>query len=367
LEKIFKNLANLAKIPITGGRFQEIKAYALSGKSKMRIEGARKMAKFYETIGCPLDPDNMSWVVIKNFLEQHNVLKDRKSSEETAIPKITKNFAVHHWLESFHIFLGRKVGVCQASLTYVVREELMVDVVPPPRAVDEPHSEKYGSIKGDQANCLSHTHALFKIDNAEVFDMIEMAVRGSEIAPTIAPFCKTRYGHGALKAIKNQHAGVRVWDDIIKNAKEVMGRSHKWTGLTSFTLTQHCNLHHKAYIALSEAADHVPVQIPDEQTRVTNLMDSLDMGDPTVLAVVSSVRQDDANKRVNFKAAVTFLVQSCPVATKQAKKKVSFDASVAAVDVKQGTGSNKPKMGKTGVPLHYHKKADFFKLSQAQK
>jgi hypothetical protein len=188
----------------------------MSGKSKMRIEGARKMAKFYKTIGCPLDPDNMSWVVIKNFLEQHNALKDRKSSEETAIPMITKNFAVHHWLESFHIFIGRKVGVCQASLTYVVREELMVDVVPPPRAVDEPHLEKYGSIKGDQANCLSHTHALFKINNAEVFDMIETAVRGSEIAPTIVPFRKIRDGRGALKAIKNQHAGVRVWDDIVK-------------------------------------------------------------------------------------------------------------------------------------------------------
>jgi hypothetical protein len=135
---------------------------------------------------------------------------------------------------------------------------------PPPRAVDEPHSEKYGSIKGDHANRLSHTHALLKINNAKVFDMIEMAVRGSEIAPTIAPFCKTPDGRGALKAIKNQHAGVRVWDDIVKNAKEVMGGSRKWTGLTSFTLTQHCNLHCKAYIALSDTADHVPVQIPDE-------------------------------------------------------------------------------------------------------
>ncbi len=100
---------------------------------------------------------------------------------------------------------------------------------------------------------------------------------------------------------------------------------------------------------------------------MTNLIDSLDTVDPTVLAAVSLVRQDNANKRVNFEAVVNFLVQSCPVATKQAKKKVSFDASVAAVDVKQGTGSNKPKMGKTGVPLRYHKKADFFKLSQAQK
>ena len=117
LEKIFKNLANPAKILITRGHLQEINAYAMSRKSKMRIEGARKMAKFYKTIGCPLEPNIMSLVVIKNFLEQHNVLKDRKSSEETSIPIITKNFAVHLWLKSFHIFLGRKVGVCQASLT----------------------------------------------------------------------------------------------------------------------------------------------------------------------------------------------------------------------------------------------------------
>jgi hypothetical protein len=95
-----------------------------------------------------------------------------------------------------------------------------------------------------------------------------------------------------------------------------MGGSRKWTGVTSFTLTQHCNLHHKAYIALSEAADYVPVQISDEQKRVTNLMDSLDTVDPTVLAAVSLVRQDDANKQVNFEVAVTFLVQSCAVAMK---------------------------------------------------
>ncbi len=64
----------------------------------------------------------------------------------------------------------------------------------------------------------SHTHAHFKIDNANVFNMIETAVCGSEIAPTIVPFCQTRDGRGALKAIKNQHVGVRVWDDIVKNA-----------------------------------------------------------------------------------------------------------------------------------------------------
>jgi hypothetical protein len=42
--------------------------------------------------------------------------------------------------------------------------------------------------------------------------------------------------------------------------------------------------------------------------------------------------------------------------TSVATDRSGFDESVAAVDVKQGTGSNKIKMGKTGVPLRYHKR-----------
>ena len=68
---------------------------------------------------------------------------------------------------------------------------------------------------------------------------------------------------------------------------------------------------------MGEASDHVPVQIPDERTRVTNLMDSFETVDPTVLSALSSVRQDELLKRVNFEAAVLFLIQSCPVVAKQ--------------------------------------------------
>ena len=125
----------------------------------------------------------------------------------------------------------------------------------------EPHSEEFGSIEGDQAHCLSHTHDLFKINNAEVFNLIELTVRGSNIGPTITPFRKHRDGRGALKAFVDQHAGVRVWDDMVKSAKDVMGGSRKWTRTTAFTIAQHCNVHCKAFIALGKAADPVPVHM----------------------------------------------------------------------------------------------------------
>ena len=368
MEKIFSNLAKPPKTALPNGRLRETEPYRMTGKSKMRILGAAKLVKFYKTISRPLDPSSMTWTVIKNFLEQHQALKERKSrsSDDTSIPKITKTLPVYNWIQSLNNYLNRRVGVRNAGLSYVVREVAAVSVIVPARALDEPHSEEYGSIEGDQTHRLSHTHALFKVNNAEVFDIIEQGVRGSDIAPTIALYRKRRDGRGALKAIIDQHAGVRVWDDMVRSAKEVMGGSRKWTGTTAFTISQHCQVHRKAFIALQEASDHVPVQIPDERTRVTNLMDSFETVDPTVLAALSSVRQDELAKRVNFEAAVSFLIQSCPVVAKQKKKGVTFSANVAAVDT-AGTPPGKPMMGTTGVQLRYYKKEDFGKLTAPQR
>ena len=191
-------------------------------------------------------------------------------------------------------------------------------------------------------------------------------MRGGNIAPTIAPFCKRCDGRGALKAIVDQHAGVRVWDDMAKCAKDVMGGSCKWTGTTVFTVAQHCNVHCKAFIALGKAADHVHVQIPDERTKVTNLMDSFETVDPTVLAALSSVHQDEGCKMINFEACVTFLIQSCPVVAKQKKKSVAFGASVSAIET-HGPTSNKPLVGASGEPLLYHEKEEFAKLTPVQR
>jgi hypothetical protein len=110
---------------------------------------------------------------------------------------------------------------------------------------------------------------------------------------------------------------------MVKSAKDVMSGSRKWTGTTAFTIAQNCSVHWKAFIALGEASDHVPVQIPDERTRGTNLMDSFETIDPTVLAALSPVRQDEVIKRVNFEASVSFLIQSCPVVAKQKKMLVN--------------------------------------------
>ncbi len=87
---------------------------------------------------------------------------------------------------------------------------------------------------------------------------------------------------------------------------------------------------------------------------------------------MAAVRQDDADKRINFENAFTFLAPSCPVLAKATKKgRISFEANVF------GTGGNphqgglgwdhkKPGKGATGVALCYHKFEEFKNPSKEQ-
>jgi hypothetical protein len=200
LKGIFLNLLKPPKVPATGaaalaaGRLREIMAYEVSAKSKMRLKGAQKMVKFYENVRRDLDPQNMTWLVIKRFLEQWKALMEHKKEDFGLPPKLTKHYPVHKWMELMVLYLGQKVGVCNAPLAYVVWAGAIVPAVPPPLQAGEPHSEQHGSIEGDLIGRMTRNHALFKVNNGAIYNMIESSTRGSDVTSSIAPFRKTRDG-----------------------------------------------------------------------------------------------------------------------------------------------------------------------------
>ena len=106
-------------------------------------------------------------------------------------------------------------------------------------------------------------HPLYKVDNGMVYDMIEYAVWGHDVAATIAAFCRARDGRGALLALKSQHAGKAIYDQLVKEAENML-KHRQWSGTSSITLQQHMGLHRKAFITLSECAEQIPVDVPDE-------------------------------------------------------------------------------------------------------
>jgi hypothetical protein len=112
----------------------------------MWLKGAMLIVKFYGDVGRPLDPDNMAWPVMKHFLEQWKALMERKKAENGTPPKISKNRAVHKWIDAFTLHLSQKVGVRNAPVGYVVRAVVAVDATPPARQAGDPHSVETGQF-----------------------------------------------------------------------------------------------------------------------------------------------------------------------------------------------------------------------------
>ncbi len=112
LSMIFLNLYKPPKMPAAGaaaidmGQLCEIPTFEVSAKSKMRLKGAMLIAKFYDNVGHPLDPNNMSWIVIKCFLEQWKALMEHKKADHGPPLKLTKNQAVHKWVDFFIFYLS---------------------------------------------------------------------------------------------------------------------------------------------------------------------------------------------------------------------------------------------------------------------
>ena len=163
---IFSNLLKPPKVPVTGaaaranGTLREIQAYEVLARSKMRLKSARLIAKFYDNVGHPLDPDNMAWPVIKRFLEQWKALMERKKADHGQPPKLTKNHAIHKWVDSFVLRISQKVGVHDAPLDYIVRAIAAIDHAPPARQIGDPHSIEMGSIDGDLTDSSKHTRTM---------------------------------------------------------------------------------------------------------------------------------------------------------------------------------------------------------------
>jgi hypothetical protein len=90
-------------------------------------------------------------------------------------------------------------------------------------------------------------------------------------------------------AINAQHAGKDVWVKLHKKAELVL-QTQKWPGTTNVTLAQHMGKHRQAFITLTKCAEHIPVDVLNTHFRVTYLMESLTLVDPTILAALAAVR-----------------------------------------------------------------------------
>ena len=202
-------------------------------------------------------------------------------------------------------------------LMFVIRKNhLPTPAACPANAPNKPHSNIYGSVKEELIQRCSHDHPSFSDDNESVYLKLEEATRDTKFSTTIKSFKKD--GRGAYMALIAQHAGDDKWQDILRKGLHIL-HSQKWNGQSNYSLEKHCQAHRSAYNSIVEAAMHIPYEVPNEHSRVSFLLESLNCKDPELLAATAFIKQnhDLQGPRFHFEAAVACILPEDPVARRR--------------------------------------------------
>ena len=150
--------------------------FVFGAKSQARLEVACDLIRFYETIGRPLTASNITWQpVMRNFGEIWKSMVARKEASDPDTPKISKGLPIMKWTESFRDHLHQCYGMRTIPLAYVIRDDVAVTGPCPPLRTDQPFSDQYGSVDEDLIHRASHSHGLFRDDNAAVYKLISFS------------------------------------------------------------------------------------------------------------------------------------------------------------------------------------------------
>ena len=162
------------------------------------------------------------------------------------------------WTEVFSDVTRRVIGTRTIPLSYVIRE--IVDVPSAAPALSrlsgstatslrqEPFSDDFGSVEEELIGRATHSHPLYRDDNATIYFFLEEATRSTMYASSIQPHSRRKDGRGAWLALTNQYAGKDKWpeeifDLSISNARGAIRDKEK-----SSLKTKYINLVHSITI-----------------------------------------------------------------------------------------------------------------------
>jgi hypothetical protein len=155
-----------------------------------------------------------------------------------------------------------------------------------------------------------------------VYYYLEEATRSTSYAASIKPFQRNKDGCGAWIALKAQYAGTDKWEAELKKQDELL-HNRKWKGQANFPLKRFVTQHRNAYVVMTQCAEHIEYQLPNEHTRVGYLLDSIECSDSSLQVALALVKNNNGptEKRNDFEATAAFLLPKDPVAKKQNTQK----------------------------------------------
>eukprot|EP00957_Ditylum_brightwellii_P052017 3945802-Ditylum_brightwellii.AAC.1 len=157
-----------------------------------------KLMRYYKMVGfCVTVLNTVNKTIIKSFTNQWDSLKDQKRQTQPVVPKIIGKLPVMRWVDVFDDSLSRKIYVRSIPLSYMTRVTALALRPASVHRDDLLHGVDFDSIEEELVVQASHTHLLYRENNAAVHYCLEEAVQGTQYASTLKPYQQVKNGRGA--------------------------------------------------------------------------------------------------------------------------------------------------------------------------
>ena len=313
-------------------------------------------ARMYTMIGRAVTSDSLSRARLREFKLYRDMVDNHTSPD--SLPEVNKSFGIMKFLDQFPAYLRECKGVSGVPLSYIIREHSV-----PPMAIgnlepDRPWSVGYSNLSDEMIDRAEHEGPAFQDDNANVYRLLQEALKATSHYSSISRHQRRRNGRQAFLDLQLHNMGNSKWDKVVE-AAEGMVSNKVWNGRNiRYPLRFHVVKHREAHNDFQRASQHIPYVPPDEATRVRRLLNSIQCNDPAVVSAKTTILADAA-KRNDFELASDFLLLAAPT------QKASGGQGQRVAAVKRGSG--KYDVGATGVENRYYKRHEYVKLKDDQK
>ena len=128
---------------------------------------------------------------------------------------------------------------------------------------NQPYAEVFGSVEEDFIDRATHTHPLYRDDNASLYFYLEEATRSTMYISSIQPFSRRKDGRGAWFTITNQYAGKDKWGAELKKQDDLL-HTYKWKGQSNFSLDKFISQHRNPFVSMQQCAVHIEFKLPND-------------------------------------------------------------------------------------------------------
>jgi hypothetical protein len=193
-----------------------------------------------------------------------------------------------------------------------VIRELDIPLALEPLGNDVPYSDESGSLMNELINHTPHDGVGWDEDNATVFAIIQEMVRDVSMASSLKGHQRSRNGRAAYLSLVQHNLGSAQWDKVLLKAEEVQN-VRVWNGRNGrYTIKRHIDMHRDAYNDMVRANEHVAYEVPNERTRVSRLLRSVQAGHLASIAAAKTTIEATPAKRDDFEEAADFLILNAP-------------------------------------------------------